>query len=359
MTITASAPGRCGIIGNPSDIYGGCVLSCSIPARNTCRLTVGADGPMPDDLTLWNATTARFPLANVGVEWHSEVPRSSGLSSSTAMLAATVACVLAARGEAPDLGTPVGRVAFAELVRDIELREAKVVCGYQDAYMIVHGGLQLMNFAGKHPIESGPPATLTSLSVGRTPPPQPSPSKEGEGGRSDAPGPTLSASFTTGGNLDFEQTSTAAPSHEEGEGAGLPFLLITTGVERLSGSVHGPMRDRWLGGDPSVVGAMSRITELGRLGADALMSGDWRSLAEMMTGNHRLVAELGGSGDAIDSLIADCLDCGALSAKLAGAGLGGTVIALTEQANVLEEGLRTRGYSRFLRPSVEPGLRFE
>ncbi len=31
--ILASAPGRCGIIGNPTDMYGGSVLSCSIAPR--------------------------------------------------------------------------------------------------------------------------------------------------------------------------------------------------------------------------------------------------------------------------------------------------------------------------------------
>ncbi|GAG41883.1 unnamed protein product, partial [marine sediment metagenome] len=33
--ITYSAPGRCGIIGNPSDMYGGSVISCSTQERAT------------------------------------------------------------------------------------------------------------------------------------------------------------------------------------------------------------------------------------------------------------------------------------------------------------------------------------
>ena len=32
-SITYSAPGRCGIVGNPSDMYGGSVISCSISER--------------------------------------------------------------------------------------------------------------------------------------------------------------------------------------------------------------------------------------------------------------------------------------------------------------------------------------
>jgi galactokinase/mevalonate kinase-like predicted kinase len=190
-------------------------------------------------------------------------------------------------------------------LRDIERNEAKVVCGYQDAYMIVHGGLQLMDFVGKHPIQPGPPATLRSLT------------------------------------------------------APLPFLLITTGVERLSGSVHGPMAERWMQGDREVIDAMLRIADLTEEGADALIARDYAALARAMNENHRLVAALGGSGDAIDKLIGHCREHGALGAKLAGAGLGGTVIALTEDADALQAALRNEGYSRFMRPTVGPGVLLE
>lgn len=305
VTIAASAPGRCGIAGNPSDIYGGTVLSCSLPARARCRLTLGVEDELPEDPTLWHAATARFPLKNVRVEWSSDVPRSSGLAGSTALLASTLLCVLQARNEPPGLASPEGRAAFAELVRDVERNEAGVMCGYQDAYMAVHGGLQRMDFTGKHPVHPGPPATLQAL---------------------DAP---------------------------------LPFLLITTGVERLSGSVHGPMAERWLRGESEVVQSMERITDLGRTGADALARGDLDTLAHCMTENQSLVAALGGSGEALDHLIRACVKSGARAAKLAGAGLGGTVIALTEDADGLESRLRPHGYTRFLRPQIQPGARLE
>src|SRR5210317_1390126 len=37
--IECSAPGRCGIIGNPTDMYGGSVLSCSIGLRARVKIT--------------------------------------------------------------------------------------------------------------------------------------------------------------------------------------------------------------------------------------------------------------------------------------------------------------------------------
>ena len=301
--ISASAPGRCGIIGNPSDIYGGAVVSCSIPARNTCTLLLGEAGVMPTDLRLWNAATARYPVSGpVTLEWDSAIPRSSGLSGSTATLAATLLCVLEARGKAPGLNTPNARSDFAELVRDVERNEAGIVCGYQDAYMIVHGGLQFMEFAGKHPVNPGPQGKLTELDVP------------------------------------------------------LPFLLVTTGVERLSGSVHGPMAQRWLAGEPAVVSGMARIAELGREGAAALSQQHWADLGALMNENHAIVASLGGSGDEIDRLVSTCLDCGAIAAKPAGAGLGGTIIALAEESAELQNRLAEHGYSRFMKPSRECGV---
>lgn len=305
MTIRASAPGRCGILGAPSDIYGGHVVSCSVPMRATCTLTFGQGEALPDDPTLWLAATARFPVSPCRVEWHSDVPRSSGLAGSTALLAATLACVLKARNEPPDLATDDGRAFFAELVRDVEFKEAGVVCGYQDAYMAVFGGLKSMDFTGKHPIHSGPHANMKPIQ------------------------------------------------------ADLPFILVTTGVERLSGSVHGPIRDRWLNGDKEVVAAIARIAEIGRIAERALIERDWVQVGVLLDENQELIKGMGGSGDAIDQLIADCKECGAIGARLAGAGMGGTVIALTLEPVHLEANLRLKGYRAFARPEAVEGVRYE
>ncbi len=296
MKVSFSAPGRCGILGNPSDMYGGCVISCSVPARNTCTVEESSEWSLPPDTRLWDAAVARIPLpGKYKVTWETDVPRSSGLSGSTALLAATVACV----SVLADKSIPDDRREFAELVRDIELREAGIVCGYQDAYMCVLGGMNRLDFAGKHPIDSGPLGTVTPVSV---------------------------------------------------QGS---FLLITTGVERLSGSVHGPIRDRWLAGDPN---ARRLIEELAAMGRSANTSDDF---AAAMNRNFQIIQELGGSGESIDRLVQECLDHGAKAAKLAGAGMGGTVIALTDNPEELQQRLSEIGYTRFLRPVPTEGLRRE
>ncbi len=305
MTIQASAPGRCGVIGNPSDIYGGFLVSCSVPVRARCILTDDLDGPWPDDLRLWDAATTRFPVSGLRPIWSTDIPRSSGISGSTALLASTLACVMRACAKPPDFASPQGLIAFAELLRDVELRDARITCGYQDAYMITHGGLRTLDFAGKHPVDGGPPGKVTAL---------------------EAP---------------------------------LPFLLITTGIERLSGSVHRPMVERWLEGEPEIIDKMKRVADLGRRGADALVNGDLAQLGLLMNENQAITASLSGSGGEVDRLVQYAKQAGALGAKLAGAGMGGTVIALTEQPDAVEAALRAEGYNRFIRPAPVPGVQFE
>ena len=80
-----------------------------------------------------------------------------------------------------------------------------------------------------------------------------------------------------------------------------------------------------------------------------------------MNENHAIQRDLGGSGESNERLIAAALDAGALGAKLAGAGDGGTIIALWpgEDTTPLEEALREAGASAIYRPEVTPGATIE
>lgn len=315
--VVASAPGRCGIIGNPSDIYGGAVISCSVSARNRCTMrpiestgSVCEDArfngwSLPDDLRLLQAAFNRLPVEGFfEVSYDTNVPRSSGLAGSTALLAAIVACLLVLRGEKERLEDSV---AISELVRDIERNEAGIVCGYQDAYMVVHGGARFLDFAGKHPVEPGPAGRVTDAYLGDR------------------------------------------------------FLLITTGVQRLSGSVHGPIAERWLNGDEDVKLRVLRAATQAHAVFQALQSKNLSDdlIAEAMTWNYVDIKAMGGSGDAIDALVEVCLEGGAKAAKLAGAGMGGTVIAFHDDLEALENFARSKGYTRFMKPLVQEGLILE
>jgi galactokinase/mevalonate kinase-like predicted kinase len=186
-----------------------------------------------------------------------------------------------------------------------------VICGYQDQYMATFGGLNYMDFRDKEfyrEVMSEPFATVESL----------------------------------------------VPHVDE-----LPFVLANTGVAHHSGAVHKPIRERWLEGDREVVDAYMRIAKLAREGKKALLARDWRLLGELMNENHDIQRRLGGSGPENERLIEAALKAGAYGAKLAGAGQGGTIIALHPDLKSLEPALKAAGSRRFLYPGPSEGVRIE
>jgi len=237
--------------------------------------------------------------AGFSLDVWTDVPEQAGLGGSTAMLAGVVGCLLS------HLGVELNRYELAEMIRTIEADVMKITCGYQDHYMTVFGGLNYLDFRGKEWMrQSGdePFATVEPLA----------------------------------------------------DMVGIPpMILAHTGVKRCSGSVHKGLRERWLEGEAQVVQGYIRIAELGRLGKKALLARDWEELGRLMNENHAVQRDLGGSGESNEKLIAAALAQGALGAKLAGAGQGGTIIALTHDPEGMAGALLDAGAEKVftLRPS--------
>ncbi len=327
--IQASAPGRCGLVGNPTDMYGGSVLSLSTRERAHCTLaeagqmTISVSGQSQtlhsvNDLALRGdyLDVARAALSALEIDpaasapfrltaW-TEIPMQAGLAGSTAILACLTGCLLA------HLGLRLNPYETAELVRKIEYDVLGIVCGFQDHYMTVFGGLNFMGFAGRNSAEA------------------------------------LEA------DTPFAVIEPLAPYISS-----LPFVLAHTGVRHHSGSVHTSPRERWLAGDRAVIDGYAEIAGLARQAKRALLSGDCERLASLMTRNHEIVRDLGGSGDANEALIAAALDGGAMGAKLAGAGGGGTIVALTLDPDRTIAVLKSAGAEAVLLPSPMPGLTVE
>lgn len=325
MKLISTAPGRAGIIGNPTDMYGGCVISCSLPRRAT--VTVEPDTELrliagdvsrtlrtEQDLEFcsdhFDIARAVFrylglPKEPLRIVYDSTIPMNSGLAGSTALLTALLHGLLTVQGKR------LNPYQLAETVRFIEFNYLKIVCGFQDAYMSVFGGLHFMDFGGKN---------FSEKETGQI--------------------------YATMESLDDHV------SHGV-----LPFVLATTGVKRVSGAVHKPLGQRWQEGETAVVDGYRRITHLGRLGKRALLSGDWPTLGELMNENHAIQRDLGGSGEPNERLITAALAAGAPGAKLAGAGKGGTIIVLWPRQEVrpLELALQQAGAAAFYRPVIERG----
>jgi mevalonate kinase len=132
-------------------------------------------------------------------------------------------------------------------------------------------------------------------------------------------------------------------------------------VSHHSGSVHAPIRARWERGEAEVVRAYERVAAIAREGKTALLRADWPRLGALMNENHAIQRGLGGSGESNERLVAAALAAGALGAKLAGAGGGGTIVALwtRDDASPLESALRAAGATALYRPEPVRGVAIE
>jgi galactokinase/mevalonate kinase-like predicted kinase len=324
--VVVTAPARANLIGNPSDLYGGAVLGCAVPCRARVelraaeRLEVATGGETVviatrDDLRMEGdrfdvaraALAAQPELPRAQIAYASEIPFGSGLAGSTALLVALLRALAAWRGETQSL------YELAERSRHTERDLMGVACGWVDHYLCAFGGLRYVDLRAK-----------------------------------DADKAVAGEPFATVEDL--------APHVAE-----LPFVLAFTGVSHHSGSVHAPIRARWERGEPEVVGAYQRITAIAREGKTALLRADWSRLGALMNENHAIQRGLGGSGESNERLVAAALGAGALGAKLAGAGGGGTIVALwtRDDASPLESALRAAGATAFYRPEPVYGVRVE
>lgn len=364
--LVVTAPGRANLLGNPSDQYGGAQISCSVGLRArvalhaaapwrgcqqvlletagaSCRVDTesldadiatlrgdlfdlarvaladarslpGQPGiaplqtrparartPVPDlDETMREVpggsrrpgeTPESVTFAPCVIAFGSEIPLRSGLAGSTALLVALVQALAFWRGAS------LHRHALAERARRVEADRMKITCGFGDQYMTTFGGLRYLDFRGKERAtfdDPGPYATVESIA------------------------------------LDVDS---------------LPFVLAYTGVRHSSSAVHTPIRARWLAGERAVVDGQAQIAHLAALGKQALLDDALDRFGALMNENHDITRELGGSGESNEQLIAAALAAGARGAKLAGAGDGGTVVALARAGETaqLEAALREAG----------------
>lgn len=320
-------------------MYGGSVISCTtkerayvsvvdndvleITVENITR-TVHRPEDLVQDGGLFDAVLAAieyFDLGNarIRISVTSQIPVSAGLSGSTAVMTALVAALAewmeknSFSGAEKILkdGIRTNPYLLAETVRHIELYFLKIVCGYQDAYMCTFGSLNLLDFRDKQNY-----LTLYREPLGTV-----------------------------------ENLAEVAPD--------LPVILAHTGIKRVSGSVHKPIRDRWIEGDSIVVKGVLRLAHIARMSKYAVLAGDWELLGEAMTENHEIVRSFGSSSEVNEKIIRIALDTGAVAAKLAGAGRGGTIIVLNPEPDTMLEAFREFGIARILYPEPVRGVRRE
>ena len=74
------------------------------------------------------------------VRYDTNIPRGVGLSGSSAIVVATLRCLM------EFYGVPIRREILASIARSVEAEELGIACGYQDRVVQVYDGLVAMNF---------------------------------------------------------------------------------------------------------------------------------------------------------------------------------------------------------------------
>jgi glucuronokinase len=270
MIIFRSAGARVGLVGNPSDGFGGKTVSCLIsdfraavalwespqlqivphPAYDPLVFrdlqdlahTVGRGGYYGGLRLLFGTCklfqayceTAgiRLHRRSFTIEYDTDIPRQVGLAGSSAIITAALKALMAFH-ELPDDAIPLP--LQPNLILEVETKELGITAGLQDRVVQAYGGLVYMDFAPE----------LTA--------------RQGHGAYEP---------------LDINLLP--------------PLYLAYSPEPSFSGRIHAPIRDRFDAGDPVVVQGMKTFAAYAHEARSALLTRDYEALAKLMDANFDL-----------------------------------------------------------------------
>ncbi|XP_035535669.1 glucuronokinase with putative uridyl pyrophosphorylase [Morone saxatilis] len=268
--ITCRSYARVGLMGNPSDGFNGKTIAMSISnfwAEVTLvesQTLVLVPHPLNDPtefgslqdlfcisrkegylggLRLLQATCKKFyqfcskqgialTKQNFTLKYDTNIPRQVGLAGSSAIVSATLKCLMKFYNITDnDLPKPIR----ANFILNVETDELFITAGLQDRVVQVYEGLVYMDFSKKLMEDQGY-GNYVSMNMSGLP----------------------------------------------------PFWLAYLSDPSDSGRIHSNIRQRWLSGEPLVVEAMKTFAELTDQARTALQNRDWGTLAQLMDQNFEL-----------------------------------------------------------------------
>jgi len=129
-----------------------------------------------------------------------------------------------------------------------------------------------------------------------------------------------------------------------------PFTIVIgdTGISAPTKESVGNVRKLWDADRASWELIFDNVGGIAKRARDAIESGEWKQLGELMNQNHVLLQGMTVSSPELDQLVIAANNQGALGAKLSGGGRGGNMIALVEpnQAEVVAKSLVEAGAKR-------------
>ena len=321
---------RIGLMGNPSDGFGGKTISClirnfgaqvTVRESNTLEIMrhplndplsfrslshlaeIAANDGYYGGIRLLFATCKRFHDACVarGIElddrsfalqYDTSIPRQVGLGGSSAIITAAVRALMQFYGLTEQ---HIPLPDQPNLILSVETEELGIAAGLQDRVVQAYGGLVYMDFDAEYMLQHGH------------------------------------------GRYERVPISTLPP-----------LYIAFTSVPSESGKMHNIVRHRFLNGDPKVVEAVRIWAECTDEARQALLSGDYERLAALIDINFDVRRSLYGDdclGPINLELVSIARKCG-LPAKFAGS--GGAVIGCYDSEQQFQSARRAfveHGYS--------------
>ncbi|MGH9978911.1 MAG: mevalonate kinase [Nitrososphaeraceae archaeon] len=138
---------------------------------------------------------------------------------------------------------------------------------------------------------------------------------------------------TYGGLVHFAG-STGSKGITSIENQPLPLFLINTRKSHETSELVSHVR-RFSENRPKYFNGLARdASAICATGVRALGKGSLEEIGRLMTDNHKLLREIGVSNKEIEKIIGICLRCGALGAKITGAGGGGCILVLARPETI-------------------------
>jgi mevalonate kinase len=128
-------------------------------------------------------------------------------------------------------------------------------------------------------------------------------------------------------------------------GQAFTIVIADTGISAPTKESVGEVRKLWEADKHKWESTFDKIGEIVNQARQAMESGKWEKLGDLMNKNHALLQELTVSSPELEQLIEAARNAGALGAKLSGGGRGGNMIAVVqpEIAEAVSSSLKEAG----------------
>ncbi|WP_336037879.1 mevalonate kinase [Halobacterium yunchengense] len=302
MTTTSSAPGKVYLFGEHAVVYGEPAVPCAIERRASVTVTERGDDRV-------RVSASDLSLDGFTVEYAANGDGQPDVDVPTPLIEAAMGYVEEALAQArdaagrPDAGFDVEIESAIPLGAGLGSSAAVAVAGIDAATRELGAALD--------PVDVADRAYRVEYEV-----------QDGQASRAD----TFCSAM--GGAVRVEGDDCATVDAPD-----LPFVVGYDGASHDTGELVAGVRALREEFD-FAADTVEAIGDLVRRGEDALAAGDLDTLGRLMDFNHGLLSALGVSSRSLDSLVWAARDGGALGAKLTGAGGGGCIVALAEDAGV-------------------------